>query len=459
MKLYNTLSKQVEELKPMKPGKVNLFVCGPTVFDSSHIGHAKTYTQFDILARTLRYFGLEVNYLQNITDIDDKIIARAREKNIEWNQLVEQYEAKYKEDMAILGNDSVNTYARATDYIEDIKRQVKALMDKGHAYLIEGDGIYFEITTFKDYGKLSGRTEVGQDDARSRIDDSDNKRGWNDFCLWKFSKEGEPKWPAEFGHGRPGWHIEDTAITEHHFGQQYDMHGGAIDLIFPHHEAELTQMEAISGKSPFVKYWVHTGFLNIAKAKMSKSQGNFLTIKEVASQIGDPQALRMMFLQSHYRSTMEFDQEILKQAKTRLDRLRNLAELRWQAAQYDSEDEIELLVRAKREFEDALADDMSTPKALSLVSQVQDGLDGGLSLASLSSFTDFLNTIDSTTGLRLIDSTPDIENSLKTLIELREEARQSQDFAEADKLRDKLSSQGLELKDTPHGAIWQRLSS
>ncbi|HEX9595166.1 MAG TPA: class I tRNA ligase family protein, partial [Candidatus Saccharimonadales bacterium] len=156
MKLYNTLSKQVEELKPMKPGKVNLFVCGPTVFDSSHIGHAKTYTQFDILARTLRYFGLEVNYLQNITDIDDKIIARAREKNIEWNQLVEQYEAKYKEDMAILGNDSVNTYARATDYIEDIKRQVKALMDKGHAYLIEGDGIYFEITTFKDYGKLSG---------------------------------------------------------------------------------------------------------------------------------------------------------------------------------------------------------------------------------------------------------------------------------------------------------------
>jgi len=242
MKLYNTLSKKIEEFKPLNDKGVNLFVCGPTVYDLSHIGHAKTYIQLDILARVLKALEYEVFYLQNITDIDDKIIARAKEKSISWDALARHFEGEYLKDMEALGNVSVAKYVRATDYMVDIIKQVQTLMDKGHAYKID-DGIYFEISTFPEYGKLSGRKEVQENDAESRIDQSGHKRGWNDFCLWKFSKPDEPVWDAPFGKGRPGWHIEDTAITEHFFGPQYDIHGGGVDLIFPHHEAEITQME------------------------------------------------------------------------------------------------------------------------------------------------------------------------------------------------------------------------
>ncbi len=451
MKLYNTLTKQVEEFEPREAGKVQMFVCGPTVYDLSHLGHAKTYTQMDVLARVLRQ-KYEVFYLQNITDLDDKIIERAKDRNVGWEDLRTQFEAEYKKDMEVLGNDSVTEYARATDYIPDILRQVQTLMDKGHAYKIE-DGIYFEVSTFPDYGKLSGRTEVKENDAQTRIDHSDEKRGWNDFCLWKFSKPGEPVWDAPFGAGRPGWHIEDTAITEHLFGSQYDLHGGAVDLIFPHHEAEITQMEAASGKAPFVKYWVHTGFLNINDAKMAKSTGNFFTIQDVLAKGYDPMAIRLFFLQSHYRSSMNFTWENLDAATNRLKDYEAMADMVWQPADVERK----MNRYATINIDSALENDINTPEALALVSAVAgDVVDNLIHEDETSKLRGFLAFLSNVFGLNMADR-PDITDEQKQIMAERQKARDDKDFAKSDELRDKLKEQGIGIRDTDHGQIWSRL--
>ncbi|MEK7173284.1 MAG: cysteine--tRNA ligase, partial [Patescibacteria group bacterium] len=302
IKIYNTLSGKIEPLSPIKKGKINLFVCGPTVYDYPHIGNARTYVAFDMLVNYLKHLGFDVFYLQNITDIDDKIIKRAKEKNISPKELAKQFEKEYMDDMQALQIKSVTKYARATDHIKKIISQVERLFSLGFAYQAS-DGIYYDVSKFKDYGKLSGRTAEEAEDGTSRIDEGVEKKNKADFCLWKFSKEDElyphtkifgvgASWPSPWGAGRPGWHIEDTAITEKYFGPQYDIHGGARDLIFPHHEAEISQMEAISGKSPLVKYWMHTGFLTINGQKMSKSLGNFTTIRDFLKETS-PQVLRM----------------------------------------------------------------------------------------------------------------------------------------------------------------------
>jgi len=286
LKIYNTLSRKKEIFSPLrqvrgkpKGKKVNLFVCGPTVYDFPHIGHARTYVVFDAFVKFLRQKGFKVFYLQNITDIDDKIIDRAKEKKITPKKLALLFEKEYLKDMKSLKVDSVTKYARATDYIKEIISQVKRLLDKSFAYQAK-DGIYYDISKFKNYGKLARRTILQAEDGVCRIDQAKGKRNRGDFCLWKLSKNGEPKWESPFGWGRPGWHIEDTAICEKHFGFQYDIHGGARDLIFPHHEAEIAQMEALSDKSPMVKHWIHTGFLTVSDKKMSKSLGNFITIRD-----------------------------------------------------------------------------------------------------------------------------------------------------------------------------------
>jgi len=449
MKLYNTLTKRVEEFTPIDANKVQLFVCGPTVYDYSHLGHAKTYVQMDILARLLKHL-YPTTYLQNITDIDDKIITRAAERGIDWQELRDTYQQAYEEDMQVLGNTSVDTYARATDYMSDIIRQVQTLLDKDYAYIIDGDGIYFEITKFKDYGKLSGRTELKEHDAQSRIDQSDHKRGWNDFALWKFSKPGEPVWDAPFGQGRPGWHIEDTAITEHFFGPQYDVHGGAIDLIFPHHEAEITQMESASGKVPFVRYWVHTGFLTIDSQKMSKSLNNFYTIRDVLEKY-DPMAVRLFMLQSHYRSAINFSWDNLDAAKNRLERWRTFAALRHQAHGAGAP--------VEAGFEDilgALSDDLNTPEALRLIDEeFTYAQSRSLSEVDPGALLRLLEFIDKLLGLKLVESTPDITQEQKQLIVEREKAREGKDWAKSDELRDQLTEQGVDIRDTPEGTIWE----
>ena len=466
IRLHNTLTKKVEDFTPRVDGKVQLFVCGPTVYDFSHVGHAKTYVQLDTLARTLRYSGLDVFYLQNITDIDDKIIQRANERKIDWQDLRTQFEDEYIKDMQSLGNTSVTQYARATDYIADILRQVQTLIDKGHAYVIEGDGIYFEISTFPDYGKLSGRQDIKKDDAQSRIDESDNKRGWNDFCLWKFSKPGEPVWDTPFGAGRPGWHIEDTAITEHIFSPQYDIHGGAVDLIFPHHEAEITQMEAASGKVPFVRTWVHTGFLTIDGEKMSKSIGNFFTIREVIEKGYDPLAIRLFMLQSHYRSSINFTFDNLDAANNRLNNWRSIAALRHQTHdtlrdddEKSTDDRTVSLYATSQALVEALYNDLDTPRALAIIDDAFSLLaNKQLSDIHQHALQELLQTIDDVLGINLIGSTPDISDDGKRLIIERTAARGKSDWVASDTLRKDIEKSGVTVRDTAHGPVWEYLN-
>lgn len=460
IRLYNTLTKKVEDFKPIDSSRVNMFVCGPTVYDFSHLGHARTYVYMDTLARIIKQNDYNLFYLQNITDIDDKIIARAKDSNTTWEKLSTKFLSEYLEDMHSLNNTSVSEYANATDFMENIIRQVQALLDKGNAYSVESDGIYFEISTFPEYGKLSGRTEVKQDDAESRIDHSDHKRGWNDFCLWKFSREGDPSWDAPFGNGRPGWHIEDTAISEHFFGPQYDIHGGAIDLIFPHHEAEITQMESISGKEPFVKYWVHSGFLTIDEEKMSKSKNNFYTIREVIEKGYDPLAIRLFVLQSHYRSQVNFNFDNLDAVVNRLNNWRSIAALRHQTHDTiknddDKDNDSLSLYAVSGAIVEALNDDIDTPRALMLIDEAFSRIvNAKLVDIHRDSLVQLLETIDSCLGLKLMKSTPDISDEQKQLIIERNQARVNSDWKKSDELRAKLEKDHIGLRDSQNETVW-----
>jgi cysteinyl-tRNA synthetase len=445
LQFYNTLTREKEIFTPINKDKVNFFVCGPTVYDYPHLGHGKTYTQFDVLVRALRYFGYEVFYLQNITDIDDKIINRAKEQNISPKELAEKFEKIYLEDMANLGITSVNKYARATDYIPQIIKQIETLIEKGYAYKTN-DGIYFETAKFKNYGKLSGRTELREDDAVSRIDESKEKKGWNDFCLWKAEKEGEPSWDAPFGKGRPGWHIEDTAITETFFGPQYDVHGGARDLIFPHHECEIAQMESASGLSPIVRYWLHTGFLNINSEKMSKSKGNFKTLREMIESGISPLAFRFWVLMAHYRSPVNWNQDALEGAETALKRLYSLY--------LGLGDEVGHVHKEYRDkFKEFIEDDLDTPRALALLWDVikDENMSAGDKKATILDF-------DKVLGLGFENLKKEIipENILE-LVKKREQARDEKDFKKSDELRKEINDLGYEVKDTRQGSVLSKL--
>ncbi len=456
MNLYNTLTKKIEPIKQTNES-LDIFVCGPTVYDFSHIGHAKTYIQFDALIRTLRFFAYDVNYLQNITDIDDKIIARSKEQKKPWQDISREFEKAYLDDMKLLGNTSVDTYARATDHMEDIISQVQRLLKKNHAYVIDGDGIYFEISTFAEYGKLSGRTDIQQHDAESRIDQSDKKRGWNDFCLWKFSKADEPTWDAPFGAGRPGWHIEDTAITEHYLGPQYDLHGGAVDLIFPHHEAEITQMEAASGKKPFVKHWAHTGFLMIDSEKMSKSLGNFYTIRDVLAKGYGADVLRLFMLQTHYRSEINFTFDQLDATQNRLNRWLSTLDLLWQPR--DSDTPTFDIQSIQDDIQNSLREDFNTPKAIAHFEKLIKHIDAnGITSDSHEDTVEVVHTITATLGINL--DTTDISNEAKKLLNKRQKARNNKDFALADTIREQLASTfQIAVNDSSDRQTWHRIHS
>jgi cysteinyl-tRNA synthetase len=456
MKLYNTLTKKIEEINIASGDKINVFVCGPTVYDLAQLGNAKTYTQMDLMVRTLRMFGYQVNYLQNITDIDDKIIARAAEKEISCDQLAKEYENEYLQDMKWLGNTSVNEYVRATDHIDEIIDQIERLMAQGFVYKIDGDGIYFEIAKFVDYGKLSGRQQVGKDDAESRIDESESKKGWNDFCVWKFSKPGEPKWEAPFGRGRPGWHIEDTAITEKFFGPQYDIHGGAVDLIFPHHEAELTLMESLSSKVPFVKYWTHAGFLTVDGKRMGKSEGNFITIRDVSLKGYTPEALRLFFLKTHYRKEINFSWNALNQSQASLKSMQDMADIKWQASSAGKLDKKQI-ENTKKTISAALSNDLNTSQALNALNELETNIDNsGINASCQEAFNDFLIWLDDIFGFNL-SRRSDINDQQRQTINDREKARLNKDWATSDFLREKLLHDGVIIKDKDTGPVWARI--
>jgi cysteinyl-tRNA synthetase len=448
--LSNTLTKKTEEFIPINANKVNFFVCGPTVYDYPHLGHAKAYIQFDFIVRYLRNRGYDVTYLVNITDIDDKIISRSNEKGVSWEKLAREFEVVFLEDMASLHVTSVSKYARATDYIDQIVNQVQVLLDKGFAYRI-ADGIYFEVSKFIEYGKLSGRTELREEDAVSRVDENKEKRGWNDFCLWKISKEGEPFWETKLGKGRPGWHIEDTAITETFFGPQYDIHGGAVDLIFPHHEAEISQMEAASGLKPLVRYWLHVGFLNIDTKKMSKSKGNFKTIREVLKEF-DYKVIRFLFLSSHYRSPMDFSVTTLDQAKSALRRIQEFVDKI--DKNLDNLDEKKTVLEMKEKVFLALNNDLDTPTALAILfefirSQNSLGVSGKYVYEFFSEINQFFDFFEF--------EKKEIPQNVAEMAEKRQQARVDKDWQESDRLREVILKEGFMIEDEVGGFKLRKL--
>lgn len=463
LKVFNTLIRKKEKFVPRHGKKVNMFVCGPTVYDYSHLGHAKTYVQFDIIVRYLRFRGFRVFYLQNITDLDDKIIKRAKKNNETPESLATRFENEYYKDMESLGIISVDKYARATDYIVAIINQVKVLLEKGYAYEIK-DGIYYDLTKFKDYGKLSRRTTLGAEDAVSRIDESVNKRNKGDFCIWKKSKPDEPKWDSPWFEGRPGWHIEDTAISESHFGPQYDIHGGARDLIFPHHEAEIALIEAKSGKKPFVKYWLHTGFLTVQGRKMAKSLGNFITLREALKRY-DAGAIRLFFASSHYRNPVDYSEENLMHAEKSFERFSNTLDNLQDAIKKDDKSTgtekefVKTLKEYKKNFEDAMDDDFNTSLALSvfhdLSREINTYLEKGRNKKTLKEALNLFRKFSSVFGLEFKHEEKKISRDIEKLIEKREEARKKKDWKAADTIRTELKKRGIVLEDTPDGVKWK----
>ena len=418
MELYSTLSRNVEPLETLHPDRVYLFVCGPTVYDYSHLGHARTYVVFDVLARYLRWTGREVFYLQNITDVDDKIINRAREEGVSQSALARKFETEYLRDMKSLGIDAVSYYARATTHIPEIIDQIRRLVEKGVAYVTD-TGVYFNLDTFDRNGELSGQERAKR---VSRVSDA-TKHNPLDFALWKLGEYGEYTWDSPWGRGRPGWHIEDTAISEKYFGQQYDIHGGGLDLIFPHHEAEIAQMESLEGKHPMVRYWMHTGFLTVKGEKMSKSLGNFVTIRD-ALKTWNKDVLRYSILLSHYRSPLQATDEGFANAAKGLDHIRAIA------GKDKGPDE-----EGRRAFAAAMESDLNTPMALAAIQR----LAGNGDRAALREYGEIL-------GINFLreESAP-----LSVLQDIRTELRAQKQFAVADLIREKMVAAGITVTDKP----------
>ncbi|RLG02061.1 MAG: cysteine--tRNA ligase [Thaumarchaeota archaeon] len=465
LRLYNTMTRTVEEFKPLRGNRVYMYVCGPTVYDYSHIGHARTYIAYDVLARYLREKGYSVFYLMNITDVDDKIIRRAREHGVNPIDLAREYERYFMEDMETLGIQSVNLYARASEYIDEIVDLIKVLMDKGFAYETE-TGVYFDTSRFKDYGKLSHRRP--EELSVHRIEPDPTKRNPQDFALWKKRDRDEMGWDSPWGYGRPGWHIEDTAIILTHFGSQIDIHGGAIELTFPHHEAEIAQAEAATGKKPFVRYWCHTGLLTVGGEKMSKSLGNYILVRDIVKE-HDPEALRLMFLLSHYRSPIDFKWRSLESSESSLNSLYNMVE-RLRAVETDedlSEEERKLeeyYENFKRKFYGYLDDDLDTPRAMAelfkLASTINKFLDtrerlNALLKLKLLSEIERMGRIFGILKKRPVIEMGLLERVLEILIDVRGELRMRREFELADRIRDRLREIGIILEDIGYQTRWR----
>lgn len=480
MKLYNTLSGKKEDFIPVTPGQVKMYVCGITVYDHCHIGHARSAIVFDIMRRYLAYRGYKVTFVKNFTDIDDKIINRAKQEGIAWNEVAEKYIAEYYQDMDQLGVGRADLEPKATEHIQEIIDITKGLVDKGYAYAVDGD-VYFQIEKFSDYGKLSKR-DLDDMIAGSRVDINEKKRSPMDFALWKASKQGEPSWDSPWGQGRPGWHIECSAMSQKHLGDTFDIHGGGADLTFPHHENEIAQSEAYTGK-PFAKYWVHNGFITIDKEKMSKSLGNFFTIKEILGNF-DAEAVRFFLLSTHYRSPIEFSDEQLREAEASIDRYYASA-LRIadflgqdQAKEKAGADEKafeELMGKFLDRVKEAMDDDFNTALAIGHVFELiralnkyMDGKPSGSRAVSLVKRTEELLK-EAGSILNIFNRLPEEWNKalmqfkcqnvteafIISKIQERQKARENKDWVAADEIRKELDEKGVVLEDKKEGTAWK----
>ncbi len=452
---YNTLTRSKEELVPLKNNGLDIFVCGPTVYDLSHIGHGRIYVVFDSIVKALRKGGFKVQYLQNITDVDDKIIERARLHDKTPRALAREFEKEYLKDMKALKIDSVDIYARASEHIPEIIDQIKRLLEKDFAY-ITPSGIYFEVKKFSDYGKLSGQ-KLEDTFNTERVEHDPEKKNQKDFALWKKSKPKEPQWTSPWGSGRPGWHIEDTAIAEKYFGQQYDLHGGALDLIFPHHECEIAQIEAISNKKPYVNMWLHGGFLTVRGEKMSKSIGNIIVLRDLLQNYS-AESFRLMILQAHYRSPIDYDEDLIKQAETTSERLTEFYERMHQYKNFSQENNhfTEKIKKAQNNFWQATADDFDTPVAFavlfSFIKDINPLIDNSaLSKKDTKSILQFLKDINKVFGIIKKRAKQTISQEVKDLAAERELFRKEKRWAEADQTRKQLAELGWIVEDTTEG--------
>lgn len=477
MKIYNTLTRQKETFTPIEEGKVRMYVCGPTVYNLIHIGNARPMIVFDTFRRYMEYKGYEVNYVTNFTDVDDKIIKKAQEEGVDASEISTRYIAECKKDMEGMNIRPATVHPLATQEIDGMIEMIRTLIEKGYAYAAADGTVYYRTGKFASYGKLSHKNledlQAGHRDIKVT---GDLKEEPFDFVLWKPKKEGEPAWQSPWGEGRPGWHIECSVMSKKYLGDTIDIHAGGEDLIFPHHENEIAQSEAASGKE-FAHYWMHNGFLNIDNQKMSKSLGNFFTVRDIAQKY-DLQALRFFMLSAHYRSPLNFSAELMEAAKSGLERIHTAAEniKRLQKAvdakasdtkaacekgmSAEEESLYEASEQFQKKFEAAMEDDCNTADAVSavfeLVKYINTNVSSDHSSAYLQKLFERLKTLCDVLGIQLALKEEALDADIEKLIQERQTARKNKDFARADQIRDELAQMGILLKDTREGVTWKR---
>ena len=461
MRLYDTLSRDVVELRPRTPGEISLYVCGPTVYDVPHLGHARTAVTYDVLYRYLSWRGMRVTMVSNITDVDDKIIARAAEEGGTEEQVAARFTDVYVREMASLGVADPDERPRATGYVAEMIDFVDGLLGAGAAYVIDGAGVYFDVAACPDYGRLPGRDpEELREGAGARVAVDERKRDPLDFALWKAAKPGEPSWEAPWMRGRPGWHIECVAMSLGILGDGFDVHGGGSDLIFPHHENERAEAEAAGHR--FARLWMHSAMVNVGGEKMAKSAGNFRTLADVLA-VHDPRALRLAMLQAHYRSTMEIDEAVLTGAAAGIDRLDAFARRVETPGDGDAPSRNAASDAARAAFVESMDNDLGTPGAVATIFELVregniclDGADTEGAVAAHATVTELCGALGLDLDPGLADESSGEDADVRQRVARREEARRARDFATADRIRTELADRGIELEDAPSGTIWRR---
>ena len=462
MKIFNTLTRTKEELKTVEEGKVKIYACGPTVYNFIHIGNARPLCVFDVLRRFLEYIGYDVRFVQNFTDIDDKIIKRANEENLTYKQVSEKYIEEYWKDVKGMNVREATVHPKATENIDEIIDIVSALIDKGYAYAVDGD-VYFSPSKFNEYGKLSHQP-LEDLEAGARIMVGEVKKEPMDFALWKSAKPGEPYWESPWGHGRPGWHIECSAMVRRFLGNTIDIHCGGQDLIFPHHENEIAQSECCNGV-PFANYWMHNGYINVDNVKMSKSLGNFFTVRDVAEKYGY-EPIRFLMISSHYRSPINYSTDIIEQCKASLSRLYTCRDSLDFALENAAEGEADsdilaMFDKRRQQFIEAMSDDLNTADAIAALFELVRDINSNVIAANANKGTveaaiKVFDELADVLGLVYNREKEDLDSEIEALIEQRTQARKDRNWAEADRIRDELKAKGIVLEDTAQGVKWHR---
>jgi len=460
IKFYNTLKGEIEVFQPIEPGKVKLYTCGPTVYDYAHIGNFRAYIFEDLLKRTLKYFGYKVIHVMNITDVDDKTIAGSQKERKTLNEFTEKYIKAFFEDIETLNIEKADYYPRATEHINEMVKIIKGLIEKGYAYEKDGS-IYFKIASFPEYGQLS-KIKIEDLKSTGRVDtDEYTKENVHDFVLWKAKKEGEPYWETELGPGRPGWHIECSAMSMKYLGETFDIHCGGVDNIFPHHENEIAQSEAYTGKK-FVNYWLHCHHLIVNGEKMSKSKGNFYTLRDLLAKKYNPKAIRFLLMSTHYRKVLDFTFEGLKQATSAVQRIQNfIYELENRSFPEGKSKEIEeVLTETSKKFDEGLEDDLNISVSLtslfSMIKKINILINKNkVFKQDIEAILNWLKKINSVLGILEFEERKELPPDILEKIKEREKARREKNYALADKIREELLKQGIILEDTKEGTRWK----